>query len=151
MSTAHTPGPWRWEFNEKHKGLHLVGGKPMYDLTIIDFERWGMNKATMRMRDTAHDGFDLMFRVHERQDWIAPEPGREHHKHWHQLLDHPDANLIAAAPELLEALKSARKELHACQAVIHLAGGFDPAYVSEAQIALKVMDAAIAKATGVQS
>lgn len=31
------------------------------------------------------------------------------------------------APELLEALELAHKELHACQAVIHYAGGFDPA------------------------
>ena len=62
--------------------------------------------------------------------------------------DDANANLIAAAPDLLEALKKSRRELHACQAVIHLAGGFDPAYVRDAQAALKVMDAAIAKATG---
>lgn len=103
--SAFTPGPWRWEFNEKHKALHLVGGKPMYDLTIIDFERWGMHKATMRMRDTTQDGFNLMYRVHERKDWIYPETGREHHKSWHQLLAHPDAQLISAAPDLYEACK----------------------------------------------
>ncbi len=74
---THTPGPWRWEFNAEHKRLNLVGGRPLYDLTIIDFERWGMNKATMRLRDTTNDGMNLMFKVHERQDWIAPEPGRE--------------------------------------------------------------------------
>lgn len=105
MSAKHTPGPWRWEFNEKHKNLHLVGGKPQYDLTVIDFERWGMNNATMRLRDTAHDGFNCLYRVHERKDWITLEIGREHHKSWHQLLTHPDARLIAAAPELLETLE----------------------------------------------
>lgn len=36
----HTPGPWRWEFNTKHRRLHLVGGCWRYDLTIMDFERW---------------------------------------------------------------------------------------------------------------
>ena len=141
MSGSHTPGPWRWEFNEKHKGLHLVGGKPMYDLTIIDFERWGMNKATMRMRDTAHDGFDLMFRVHERQDWIAPEHGREHHKHWHQLLTHPDAKLIEAAPDLLKVLLMVR------DAAIDQRG-MDFNLTTEQWA---VFHAAIAKATGGQS
>lgn len=50
--------------------------------------------------------------------------------------------------ELLEALRCARNELHACQAVIHLHGGFDPAYVGGAQKALKIMDTVIAKALG---
>lgn len=44
----------------------------------------------------------------------------------------------------LEVLKNSRKELHACQAVIHLAGGFDPEYVRGAQAAMKNMDEAIA-------
>lgn len=46
--------------------------------------------------------------------------------------------------ELMPLLKDARRELHACQAVIYLAGGFDPAYVSDAQKVLKAIDAAIA-------
>lgn len=52
------------------------------------------------------------------------------------------------AQELLGALIEARRELHACQAVIHLAGGFDPAYVRDAQAALKRADAAIAAQQG---
>ena len=100
----YTPGPWRWEYNAAYRRVHLVGGTLRYDLTIMDFERWGMYGATMRLRDPEHDGMQLLYRVHERPDWIVPEPGREHHKDWHQLLTHPDARLIAAAPELLEAL-----------------------------------------------
>lgn len=46
--------------------------------------------------------------------------------------------------ELMPLLKDARYELHACQAVIHLAGGFDPAYVSGAQKVLKAIDAVVA-------
>lgn len=103
--SKHTQGPWRWEFNREGRRVHLVGGGPRYDLTIMDFERWGMSGATMCLRDTAHDGMQLLYRVHERPDWIAPEPGREHHKSWHQLLRHPDAALIAAAPDLLNALQ----------------------------------------------
>lgn len=47
--------------------------------------------------------------------------------------------------ELVQALRLARKELDACQRVIHYAGGFDPAYVNGAQEALKVADAVLAK------
>ncbi|CUR70321.1 hypothetical protein [Achromobacter xylosoxidans] len=52
------------------------------------------------------------------------------------------------AQELLDALIEARRELHACQAVIHYAGGFDPAYVRDAQAAIKRADAAIAAQQG---
>ena len=31
---------------------------------------------------------------------------REHHASWHQGINHPDANLIAASPDLYDALKS---------------------------------------------
>lgn len=50
--------------------------------------------------------------------------------------------------QLLVALTSARRELQACQAVIHLAGGFDPAYVTGAKAALSQADAAIAAVKG---
>lgn len=104
-AAQHTPGPWRWEFNEQHRSVHLVGGKPMYDLTIMDFSRWGMNGAGINLRDTAHDGLNLMHKLHERRDWIAPFPGRAHHAHWCAGVTHPDMKLIAAAPDLLDALQ----------------------------------------------
>jgi hypothetical protein len=49
--------------------------------------------------------------------------------------------------ELVWALKQTRENLRACQGTIHLAGGFDPAYVNNAQAAMRIADAAIAKAT----
>jgi hypothetical protein len=146
--SAHTPGPWRWEFNGEHRRLHLVGGCPRYDLTIMDFERWGMNGATMRLRDTAHDGMQLLYRVHERPDWIAPEPGREHHRGWHQLLTHPDARLIAAAPETAaerDRLREVNAELVAALQVA--AKALRSARYSEMP-AYEVARAAITKATG---
>ena len=102
--SSHTPGPWRWELNEKSKSLHLVGGKPQFDLTIIQPTRWGMGGATLMIRDTAHDGMNIMHKLHERRDWVAPFPGREHHANWCSAVRHPDMQLIEAAPDMLEAL-----------------------------------------------
>ncbi|MDF3199160.1 hypothetical protein P3C29_10730 [Pseudomonas sp. 1912-s] len=49
--------------------------------------------------------------------------------------------------ELVAALKITRENLRACQGTIHLAGGFDPAYVEDAQAAMKLAGAAMAKVT----
>ena len=103
--TAHTEGPWRWEFNREHKSLHLVGGRPLYDLTIMDFDRWGMSGAVATLRDPAEDGMNIMHRLCDRPDWIAPFPGRTHHAGWCADVTHPDMRLMAAAPDLLEALQ----------------------------------------------
>lgn len=103
---AHTPGPWRWEFNAEHRSVHLVGGKPQFDLTVMDFTRWGMAGAGIRLRETSLQRLDLMHKLHERPDWIAPFAGRAHHKHWCAAVIHPDMRLIEAAPDLLEALRA---------------------------------------------
>lgn len=102
--SKHTPGPWRWEFNRKHKVLHLVGGRPMYDLTIMDFDRWGMRGAVATLRDLSHDGFNIMHRLSDRPDWIAPFEGRAHHSDWCADVTHPDMRLMASAPDLLALL-----------------------------------------------
>ena len=94
---AATPGPWRWEFNAKHKRLHLVGGRPQYDLSIMDFDRWGMSGAVATLRDTSEDGMNIMHRLCDRPDWIAPFPGRAHHASWCSDVTHPDMRLIATA------------------------------------------------------
>ena len=101
-----TPGPWRWEFNREHKVLHLVGGRPQYDLTIMDFDRWGMNRAIATLRDPEEDGMNIMHRLCDRPDWIAPFPGRAHHAAWCADVTHPDMRLMAAAPDLLDELQS---------------------------------------------
>lgn len=49
----------------------------------------------------------------------------------------------ALQEELVRALRRVRTELDACQRVIHYAGGFDPAYIRDAQAALKVADAVL--------
>lgn len=102
---SFTPGPWQWEFNRAHKSMSLVGGRPKYDLTIMDFDRWGMRGAVATLRDTAEDGMNIMHRLCDRPDWIAPFPGRNHHADWCADVIHPDMRLMAAAPDLLEALQ----------------------------------------------
>lgn len=102
----HTPGPWRWEINRQSKVLHLVGGRPLYDLTIMDFDRWGMGRAVATLRDTSEDGMNIMHRLCDRTDWIAPFPGRDHHANWCADVTHPDMRLMAAAPDLAAALQA---------------------------------------------
>jgi hypothetical protein len=133
MSAAHTPGPWRWEINEKHKSLELISGAR---LTILEPQRWGMNRATVFLRDTTEGGYNLLHRVHERRDWIKPFPNREHHVKWCASVAHPDMQLIEAAPDLLEALKTAKWML-------------ERDYIDNAKLAvIEKCDAAIAKTTG---
>lgn len=134
----HTPGPWRWEFNEKHRQLTLVGGRPKYDLTIMEFCRWGMWGAGVSMRDTAPEaeGFNLMHKVHERSDWVVPLPGRAHHKDWCAAVAHPDMLLMQAAPDLLQALDDLLRDAK------------DPMDKATTEYFRKQAFTAIAKATG---
>ena len=95
---GHTPGPWDWEVSRSSRQVELCGGKNAHDLTVMSFVRWGMNKAAPVFwfwRGNVSD-------EPKRADALAtPAPGREHHADWFQRIDHPDARLIAAAPDLL--------------------------------------------------
>ncbi|WP_282346370.1 hypothetical protein [Pseudomonas sp. PS01301] len=74
------------------------------------------------------------------QNRNPPPPG-----HWGQRFWDIGREERALIDELVEALKLTRENLRACQATIHLCGGFDPAYVNDAQAAMKVADAVLAK------
>ena len=108
--SGHTPGPWRWEVNRSHKSVKLCGGPPKsgfgkYDLTVMDFRRYGMNGAAPVFW---HWDYNKFVGRPQRADELAAEvPGREHHAGWFAGINHPDAHLIAAAPCLLEALEHA--------------------------------------------
>lgn len=137
MSEAkHTPGPWRWEFNPDTKRLVLVGGKTRYDLKLLDFVRSGMQGGVARFRDP---GFPELNVMELPNKWAVPEKGREHHAEWFKLIDHPDANLIAAAPDLLAACEFALAVL--------TSGPVDGCPELACASALR---AAIAKATGAE-
>ena len=130
-----TPGPWRWELNRKHRGIKLAGGVPRFDLTVVDFVRWGMSSAVPRFREPDRDRLDIMHRAHERADWSAPFEGREHHADWCANVTHPDAQLIAAAPTLFAALRDVVEDLDECMDQ-GLASGIDLACLAAARRAL---------------
>lgn len=98
----HTPGPWRFEVNEKAKTVDLCGGRVRHDLTVIDFVRWGMGGAQPRFRDDVDD-LNIMCQV---TAFTTPAEGREHHAGWFKIIDHPDARLIESAPELLDSVET---------------------------------------------
>lgn len=91
-----TPGPWRWEVNLGAKQIDLCGGDDRYDLKVVDFVRYGMGGASPRFRENK-PGWNIMHRADEH---AVPVKGREHHEDWFRAIDHPDAHLIAAAPDL---------------------------------------------------
>ncbi|MBV6436788.1 MAG: hypothetical protein AELANPGJ_02060 [Anaerolineae bacterium] len=125
-----TQGPWRWEFNPKTKTAQLCGGKPQFDSTVMDFVRVGMSCAGPRVIDQTDLG--LLTGVAK---FAQPSAGREHHSSWFQVLRHPDLDLIAAAPELAEALK--------------LWARWDEMTEAELALALETTTAALAKAGAV--
>ncbi len=124
--SAHTQGPWRWELNEKSKWVELFGRG---GLIVMDFRRWGMNGASPRFRDGSDR--DLLAPAQAFGSVVA---GREHHAAWFKRLNHPDANLIAAAPDLLDAAE---------RLVEHFSDGLPDHLVEEFNVA-------IAKARGGQ-
>jgi hypothetical protein len=99
--SGHTPGPWRWEVSLKSKNVSLCGGRPPFDQTVMDFVRWGMGGAAPRFVDRDR------FLLRRADEFSVSVPGREHHSGWFRAIDHPDARLIEAAPDLLAALKDA--------------------------------------------
>ena len=115
LDAGPTGGRWRWEINMENKRLHLVGGPYReFDLTIMDFDRWGMSHAVATLRDPSVDGMNVMHRLPDRKDWIAPFPDRAHHANWCQQVTHPDMRWIQeASPKVIRSLLDERDRLAA--------------------------------------
>ena len=133
--SGHTPGPWRWEFNKQSKSVYLVGGKPRFDKTVMQFGRWGMHHAgPLFNSQITGNQYNVMERLCDQPAWTKPFAGLEHHASWRMDVTHPDAVLMAAAPDLLAVAKELEESA---------------SYWSEYDVPLGIVDrlrAAIAKA-----
>lgn len=89
--TIHTPGPWYW--HEDSAGRVSLRTPNRGNLIVMDFARKGMNDAAPRLAV-----------------WDGMKSGAPRERHGGILepfnAEHPDARLIAAAPDLLAACKA---------------------------------------------
>lgn len=90
---AASAGKWFWDVNPKANQVTL---ETSLHMIVMDFVRWGMNRASPRFRVNG-----LMQRCETLSE---PIPGREHHSDWERWINHPDAIAIAAAPEDIRSL-----------------------------------------------
>ena len=97
-AVGHTPGPWYW--HQDHAGRTSIRTPDRGNLIVMDFCRKGMQGAEPRF---AH--------------WTGMAEGAPRGRMGGILesgLNHADARLIAAAPDLLAALKEAHDLLRYC-------------------------------------
>lgn len=110
-----TPEPWEWVGSTKNKYISLETPK-FGRHTIMGFDRWGLNGACPVFMEPSFDGTmnlqHKQFRVLERGfKWLKER--QSHHEGWDMDIDHPDAQLIAHAPEDIRYLIAEVERLQA--------------------------------------
>lgn len=124
LETKTRPGPWRWFGDTHNRNLYLAtqhGGR----VFVMRFERWGMREATPTFQVNGR-----MEPASELARFEVGDPGIVGHtaakasprvyRYDIASIDHPDARLLEAAPELRQLLARA------------LEGGIDDAVRAEA-------------------
>lgn len=104
----HTAGPWAW-FGNRSGGVYLATpdrGRRY----VMGFRRYGMNGAqpTFAIGGTMHPAAELVaFAVGDGTARGFKEADKDGSVYRYDVseIDHPDARLIAAAPDLLAALE----------------------------------------------
>jgi len=148
---AHTPGPWGWFGSQS--GVYLA--TPDRGRTyVMGFRRMGLQGAQPTFRDggVMRPASDLVrFAVGEgvAKGFTEGRADRSVYRYDISDVDHPDARLIAAAPDLLEALDGLVSIIQKA-GLRQLAGGVELGQVSWAVKATDRMEAAhraIEKAT----
>lgn len=147
--TKFTPGPWGW--------FGSAGGCPdVYLATkhsgrkyVMSFRRWGMRGAQPQFRsdNVLVDASDLLkFEVGDKSVTGIEAAKEDTSVYRYQVrgIDSPDAHLIAAAPELYEALEATLEQAIGC---FHNHYGEDPSGTPEPEYIQKAR-AALAKARG---
>lgn len=118
---GHTEGPWLWNINMSSKSVELLGRS-----IVMDFVRWGMDRACPRFMRKLSGDVCILERPHEIPGMIQPIPEREHHFKWRADLNHPDANLIALAAELKEENEMLRQAIASAAEDIEYRGDPEP-------------------------
>lgn len=142
--SKYTPGPWAWFGNASSNSIYLAtthSGRRY----IMDFVRWGFNGAQPRFQPSGRGGMIdaknlLKFAVGD-QSIVGIDAARKDgsvYRYDIRGLDCADAQLIAAAPELVEALQEARTQISLLQGMRGI--------VDTGHGTLSIIDAALAKA-----
>lgn len=103
LDAKRTPGKWRWQANPNGRSVGVYGGRHPYDLTVMDFVRWGMDSAMPRFRDMREAGLNLMTKV---TAFFVNAPQRDHHADWFQFVNHPDAEFMCAGDDMMRLIEA---------------------------------------------
>lgn len=103
---AAAPGPWHWAGNTDSRNIYLASWRRGAGrCTVMDFARWGMQSARPRFIDSEL----FMNNADEYPVWeVSPESRRRDDPAVYRadIIDirHPDAQLIAHAPQDIDDL-----------------------------------------------